>query len=121
MKSLESLPDCRRLPGCDDRRTHGRVNRSFPVRYRAQGLRFHQGRVLSVGVSGARMLAPGPLAEGSRVQVTLSLEPGWTLAAPARVVWSQPVGDSSVVGLEFTEIWRDDEDRLVRWVRKQAA
>lgn len=114
----QSLAESR--PGTwSERRSGGRINRRFSVRYRTGGLRYHQGQAVSVSVSGARIVGSTPLMPGARVHLTLQLEAGWSIATAATVVWCRELstGSAWVTGLAFGELWQEDSERLGRWVR----
>lgn len=109
----------RQVPGSRqaERRNGRRVDRCCPMRYRTKGFRFHQGKVVNLSPSGARVMACTPLHIGSKVYVTIEIEPGWSIATAAWVAWCREQADlgSWIAGLAFAQLWQDDIDRLVLW------
>lgn len=116
------LPDCRRLPGCEDRRAWFRVNRTVPLRYRSGGLLWNQGQTLSLSVTGARVVVRQPLSPGTLVHVRLEMTSEWQPQLVGQVVWQLPMsGGGWIVGLQLEAAFPEDQDRLSRWLRREQA
>lgn len=116
------LPDCRRLPGCEDRRAWFRVRRTVPFRYRSGGLLWNTGQTLSLSVTGARAVVRQPLPPGTPVHVRLEMTAEWHPQLVGRVVWQTPMtGGGWVVGLQLEAPFPEDQDRFSRWLRREHA
>ena len=96
-----------------------RVEWQGSVRFRAGGFRYHHGRLENLGSTGARLVSQTPLGYGSRVQVTIEVEPGWSIATASHVVWCREHSEPGtwVAEVRFGSLWDDDAERLDRWVR----
>ena len=61
-------------------------------------------QVVDLSRSGARLLAPAPLLEGSLLSVDLPLPDGSRLpSVTGRVLWSRPALGEMMVGVAFTQ------------------
>ncbi len=84
------------------------------------GVRTLDGRVTNLSVDGARMMITEPLAEDTLLVIRVIPEqPGHeVLELSARVVWSQPRGDRTIIGAAFEgvdEMTRAQLGRLIQW------
>ena len=84
------------------------------------GVRTIDGRVTNLSVDGARLVIGEALAEDTLLLIRVVPEqPGHeTLELSARVVWSQPRGERTIVGAAFEatdEITRARLGRLIQW------
>ncbi len=71
---------------------------------------FRPATVLNLSLTGARLVLTGPLEEEMFVAFEL---PGTTIEVPARVVWRQRHGPSTVVGVRFDRL-TESETRSLR-------
>lgn len=114
------LPDCRRLPGCEERRAWHRVRRTVPLRYRSGGLLWNNGQTLNLSVSGARVLVRQMLPTDTPLHVRLEMTADWQPQLLGHVVWQLPMsGGGWIVGLQLEAPFAEDQDRLSRWVRRE--
>lgn len=79
----------------ENRRTAKRFTLDLPLATAGR-----QGRTLNISATGVRFVAPG-LKEQKELSMTLDLD-GETIVLNGETVWSQPVGNSRVVGATFT-------------------
>lgn len=80
------------------------------------GQRSIDGRVSNLSVDGARLVLPESVAEGTELRLTITADDveAEPLEIEARVVWSQPREDSTVVGASFEEVSEAVRARLSR-------
>ena len=84
----------------------------------ADGERAMPGRVTNLSVDGARLISPEPLAEGTRLRLTITPHARRREATPltvnARVVWSQPGDPETIAGASFEDLDEAAQARLAR-------
>lgn len=117
------LPDCRRLPGCEERRAAPRLKRHLPLRFRSGGLRWHEGQSINVSATGARVVLTSPVDLGQAFQVRLALAPDVEPLLRARAVWKQDLagGRAWIVGIEFEPTWAEDARSMGHWLDREIA
>jgi DNA-binding response OmpR family regulator len=105
-----------RVPFPERRQRGARRTLTLPVTIRdGEDRLLHAGRLLNLGLLGAQVELPAPLAPGQRVRVAYSADAGAPLTVDGCVQWWQhpdPSSPATSVGISFTGVSAEQQKRI---------